>query len=119
MSVLSDRLKELRGLQNQADFANTLGIKASAYGHYETGRREPSLDIILQIVEVTGVSVDWLLGTSKAVSQKESASKYTDTKVLHSAVSDNTQLYMAECKECKKKAVQIERLERIIDKLTK
>jgi len=119
MVAFSDRLRELRGLQNQADFANKLGIKASAYGHYETGRREPSLAIILQIVEVTGTSLDWLLGKSKAPTKKETACAYPDVKVLHSAMSDNTELYGAECKECKKKAVQIERLERIIDKLTK
>jgi len=34
-------------------------------------------------------------------------------------MGENTELYMAECQECKKKDVQIERLERIIDKLTK
>jgi hypothetical protein len=66
-----------------------------------------------------GVSTDWLLGTSKTPIENSVATKYPDAKVLHSAVSANTELYGAECKECKKKAVQIERLERIIDKLTK
>jgi transcriptional regulator with XRE-family HTH domain len=79
MSVFSDRLRQLRGAQNQSAFASRLGIKPGAYGHYETGIREPSIDMILQIVEATGVSADWLFGLSdKETSRAGDAKRITE-----------------------------------------
>jgi transcriptional regulator with XRE-family HTH domain len=115
----SSRLKELRGSRTQVAIAKELNVNQQTYARWELGDRQPKLQDLASIALHFGVSTDWLLGTSKAPSEKATASKHPDAKVLHSAVSDNTELYVAECKECKKKAVQIERLERIIDKLTK
>ena len=56
------RLRELRGTKSQANFAKLLDLKTSAYGHYETGRTEPNIGMIVRIVELTGVSADYLLG---------------------------------------------------------
>ena len=109
MSVFSQRLRELRGDQNQADFAEMLGFKAAAYGHYETGRREPSIDVILQVVGKTGVKLEWLLGASTAPSSPAAPGSKSEFKTLH--------CYPGECQECKKKAIEIARLNKIIDKL--
>lgn len=54
-------LREERGL-SQAAFANELGVSQSAVGNWESGSRQPKLDIIEQISDYFGVSVDSLLG---------------------------------------------------------
>ena len=62
MNDFSFRLKEARNGENQSSFAARLGLKTAVYSHYETGKREPSLDVIIRIAQTLGVSVDWLLG---------------------------------------------------------
>jgi transcriptional regulator with XRE-family HTH domain len=57
-----ERLKYARGDISQLKMAQLLGMKPSAYGHYETGRSEPSLDVLLKIVGITRKSPFWLLG---------------------------------------------------------
>ena len=63
-------LRRQRGL-SQAELARRLHISASAVGMYEQGRREPSLDIIVALAEVLGVSTDFLL-TGKTACGKSS-----------------------------------------------
>lgn len=61
--MFGDRLKQVR-TQNeltQAELAKKLGISTSAIGMYEQNRREPSADIILKILDIFGLSSDWLL----------------------------------------------------------
>lgn len=64
MSVLGERLRELRQQRKmtQFDVARYLGITDSAYGYYEQGRREPSMDVLLKLSSLFGVTVDYLLG---------------------------------------------------------
>lgn len=60
------RLKELRaekGVQ-QKDLADYLKIANSTYSQYETGKRVPSIDMLMKIADFFGVSVDYLLGRS-------------------------------------------------------
>lgn len=52
----------LRGSEAQGAFSARLGLKQAVYCHYEKGRREPSLDILLHIADTFNVSTDWLLG---------------------------------------------------------
>lgn len=69
-STFASRLKALRKQHKlmQKDIADKLGISESAYGFYEQGRREPSLDTINQLSDIFNVSVDYLVnGTSDAV----------------------------------------------------
>lgn len=45
------RLRQLR-LDRQAtqvEFANSVGLSDSRYGHYETGRHNPPLDVLLRL----------------------------------------------------------------------
>ena len=65
MVGFGERLKEARGSESQASFANKLGISQVAYSRYESGQREPGLDCLYQIGVMTGVSVDWLLGLDR------------------------------------------------------
>lgn len=64
MKDLNKRLKQLRleAGYKQEDIAKKLNISTSAYGYYEQGRNEPSLETMKQIAVIYDVSVDYLLG---------------------------------------------------------
>ena len=64
MSILSERLRELRGAQSQSAFAAALGMKYQQYARYEKGENSPSADILANICRIHAVSADWLLGLS-------------------------------------------------------
>ena len=46
---------------NQAELAKALQVSPSAVGMYEQGRREPSAQMLLNLAEIFGVSVDYIL----------------------------------------------------------
>ena len=46
---------------SQADLSQRLKISASAVGMYEQGRREPSLQMLIQLSELFGVTIDYLV----------------------------------------------------------
>jgi transcriptional regulator with XRE-family HTH domain len=46
---------------SQAELARRVNISPSTVGMYEQGRREPSLEVIITLSRVLGVSVDFLL----------------------------------------------------------
>ena len=62
--MVYERLQSAReeARKTQTEVANILGITRQAYNHYETGKREPSLDTISKLATLYGVSVDYLLG---------------------------------------------------------
>lgn len=57
-------IKDIRVRKNltQAQVANALGVSSVVYSRYETGTRQPSIDIIIQLADLFGVTVDYLLG---------------------------------------------------------
>lgn len=61
--MLGDRIALLRRGKgwSQTELARQLHISASAVGMYEQGRREPSLEGVVELAEVFGVSADYLL----------------------------------------------------------
>jgi len=64
-----DILKELRktkGFYNAKDFCEASGISYNTYQNYETGKRLPTAEILMQIADFYGVTVDYLLGREKA-----------------------------------------------------
>lgn len=72
MQPFIERLKDLRlehGLK-QEEIAKKLNISTSAYGYYEQGRNEPSLETLCQIAKTYGVSTDYLLGLTNTPKQK-------------------------------------------------
>ncbi|MET1250208.1 helix-turn-helix transcriptional regulator [Sporolactobacillus sp. STCC-11] len=66
MATFSDRLKELRedAQLKQEEVAKRLRISTSAYGYYEQGRNEPSLDTLLTLSELFHTTIDYLVGKS-------------------------------------------------------
>ena len=62
MSILSDRLRELRGPTSQVEMARQLNMPRTQWIKYETGVTVPGSDILANICRVHSVSADWLLG---------------------------------------------------------
>ena len=64
--LLSDRLKQLRLRfgYSQAFLAEELSISRMAYTQYESGHREPPLEILIHLAQMYQVSLDFLLGIS-------------------------------------------------------
>lgn len=62
--ILGYRLRELRKENNmsQEDLGKLLGVTKVSVSGYENGNRVPSLDILNQILDVFGVSADYLMG---------------------------------------------------------
>ena len=57
-------IKDIRTRRNltQADVAAAIGVSTVVYSRYETGKRQPSTEILLQLADLFGVTVDYLLG---------------------------------------------------------
>lgn len=60
--ILSVKLRQLRGEESQASFAEKIGVKQVTYSTWERGSSEPSASAIAAIALACGVSTDWLLG---------------------------------------------------------
>lgn len=61
---MKTKLLELRKSKNllQREVAFACGITTAAYGSYEKGDREPTLETLSRLADFFGVSVDELLG---------------------------------------------------------
>lgn len=64
MSILSDRLRLLRGTSSQSDMATAANMKYQQWARYEKGEVVPGADVLANICKVHAVSADWLLGLS-------------------------------------------------------
>ena len=64
--LFSNRLKQLRLRYgySQAFLAEELSISRMAYTLYESGHREPPLEILIHLAQMYQVSLDYLLGLS-------------------------------------------------------
>lgn len=60
-----DILKELRkskGFSTMQEFCNASNISFSTYQNYESGKRLPTAEFLMQIADFYGVTTDYLLG---------------------------------------------------------
>ena len=65
-NVIGKRIKELRteeGL-SQRELGERLGFCNQSVSFWESGKREPSLDVVLQLAAFFGTSPNYLLGFS-------------------------------------------------------
>lgn len=62
------KLKEFRTKRSltQQQVADHIGCSAVVYSRYENGIRQPSIDVLLRLAELFGVTVDALLGRPEA-----------------------------------------------------
>ena len=81
MSVLSDRLRELRGATSQAEMARQLNMKQPQWARYESGASSPSVELLATICRVHACSADWLLGIDRPSSVDESVSVGAESRV--------------------------------------
>ena len=58
------KLKELRTTRKltQQQVADHIGCSSVTYSRYENGSRQPSIEVILRLADLFGVTVDSLLG---------------------------------------------------------
>ncbi|MBU8568736.1 helix-turn-helix domain-containing protein [Virgibacillus pantothenticus] len=65
MCSFSERLIDLRveAGYSQKEIAAMLNMTASAYGYYEQGKNEPSINTLKKIATIYNVSTDYLVGT--------------------------------------------------------
>lgn len=76
-TLLSTKLAHLRARRNltQMDLARQLGLQTHAHiGHIELGRHEPSVELVVRIADVFGVTTDYLLQDSIAVDASDNSS---------------------------------------------
>ncbi len=68
MNRFGQALKQLRqrmGLR-QNDLAAMVGVERSTVANWERGAKQPSLDMVMRLSEVLGVSLDELVGAPRA-----------------------------------------------------
>lgn len=90
-------IKDIRTRKNltQAEVANALGVSSVVYSRYETGSRQPSIEVLIQMADIFGVTVDYLLGRQDIEDstlslfelQLINASRNADERARHDALN--------------------------------
>ena len=72
MVAIGERIKESRKQKSltQQELAEKLNVTRSAISNWEVGRNYPDLDLIIQISELFGITLDQLLKEDTAMVQK-------------------------------------------------
>ena len=63
-AMLAKRLKQLRVAANlqQNDIIKRLSLSSARYSQYESGKRRPDYELLIEFADLYGVSIDYLLG---------------------------------------------------------
>lgn len=66
-------LREIRQSRNMtmAELGEKIGVTESAIGLYESGKRKPNYELLLQMAEVLNCSVDSILGNNVLITPDE------------------------------------------------
>lgn len=64
---MNEIIRQLRKSKSmtQSEIAQRLGVTQQAYQCYESGRRQPSIETLILIADIYGVSLDYLVGRYK------------------------------------------------------
>lgn len=71
---------------SQQQVADKLGVNQKTYSNYENGRAEPSIENLIKLADLFGVSVDRLIGHDAEVVDLKALDenrKYVVNKVVH------------------------------------
>ena len=81
---LSERLQKQRMLLklSQKEVAVAIGVSPSVISNYESGSREPSLEVLKAIAKLYHCSTDYLLGLEKANGASVDTSMLTEKQVV-------------------------------------
>ena len=63
-STIVEKIVMLQGERSTSQFARDLGLQQSTLDLYLTGKRKPSVELIVAVCSKCGRSADWLLGLS-------------------------------------------------------
>lgn len=88
--LFQERLRKYReaaGYESAKDFAMELGIPYSSYMAYENKKREPKYDVLMEIADKLGVTIDELLGYVPQNNANRIFNQYRD---IGASVSKNT-----------------------------
>ena len=87
---LSERLKRLRQSMHlsQKQLARLLRVDRSTISSYESSVRQPPLDTLSRIADVFGVSTDYLLGRTSALTFDTFDLTGEDTALLYNMASE-------------------------------
>lgn len=88
--LFQERLRKYReaaGYESAKDFAMELGIPYSSYMAYENKKREPKYDVLMEIADKLGVTIDELLGY---VPQNNTNRIINQYRAIGASVSKNT-----------------------------
>jgi len=111
MSVIGDRMRELRGPSSLREMADAIGIKFNAWARYESGTVLPGAEIITKICRIHACSADWLLGidrpSSPSINVRGSGNAINSPNAKVSVVSSA----QSNCKTCPYKAA-VKRLQK-------
>ncbi len=80
-------LREKRGY-SQTQLADVLHVTKNSVSHYELGGCMPSIDILVAIADVFDVSLDFLLGRSKANLSKRLLDRTVDKTTVGELLED-------------------------------
>ena len=81
-------LKEIRLKRemSQGDVAIKLGCSPNVYSRYERGERQPSIEVLIDLSNILGVTVDYLIGNHEI--ESTSLSKYEIELIKESRSAD-------------------------------
>ncbi len=71
MDSFAQRIRSLRGMKTQDDFAQELGIHKNTLGRWERGQAEPDVSTAQHICATFGVSPYWLLAGQGPMLEKD------------------------------------------------
>ena len=83
--MFNDVLKQLRNKagMNQEGLAKRLGLSKSAISMYESGSREPSLEILEAIADIFNVDMNTLTGTKKLSESVNGNAELSESEKQH------------------------------------
>lgn len=91
--TLGERIRQVRGALSQADFAAKIGINKNLLGKYERGESVPGGEILSQIHDTAGVSLDWLLTGQGQMRRDEAAPAAASPATVEAQAAVNVGLY--------------------------
>lgn len=73
-------LRKSKGFANAKEFCDAADISFNTYQNYESGKRLPTAEILMQIADFYGVSTDYLLGREPPVNSFDMLALDTGSK---------------------------------------
>ncbi len=92
---LTPRLKLIRRQRKltQVKMAMLLGLSRSTYTHYELGMRQPTIEQLVDMAAILGISLDYLTGITDFALTVDSAVKFGVLKKLRAIRDEDIQPY--------------------------